>query len=289
MHPNGALLIPSFAVERAQELIADLTQLMADGALPPIPIYVDSPLATKATRVFARHAKELEAGTALMAGLEARHLRFTETVEQSKSLDRLQGFHIVIAASGMCEAGRIRHRLKNWLWRDEATVLLVGYQAEGTLGRILLEGASSVRIQGEGFPVRARIRSLDLYSGHADAAELVAWVRARLPIARGLFLVHGEPAATDALAGRLAGVVEPVVSPRLDEAFDLTAGGPRRVEDAAPPRIAPEAVARLDWHNDVSRLYLDINDALAGAADERARDTLIRRLRRALPEEAPRR
>jgi metallo-beta-lactamase family protein len=287
MHPNGALLIPSFAVERAQELIADLAQLMDEGALPEIPIYVDSPLATKATRVFLRHHRELEGGAALNAAIRSRRLRFTQSVEQSMALDRLHGFHIVIAASGMCEAGRIRHRLKNWIWRDEATVLLVGFQAEGTLGRILQDGARRVRIQGEGYEVRARIRSLDLYSGHADGPELVQWVRERLPIAWNVFLVHGEAPAVEALAGRLSAVVDPgrIVRPVLDQSFDLTRTGVRRVMEAPAPRIRPDAVARLDWHNDVSRLLLDVNDALAAAADERARNVLIRRLRRALGRE----
>lgn len=287
IHPNGALLIPSFAVERAQELIADLSDLMATGELPDVPIYVDSPLATKANQVFVRHARELEGGTRLRQALGSRHLHFTQTVEQSIALDRLRGFHIVIAASGMCEAGRIRHRLKNWIWRDEATVLLVGFQAEGTLGRILQDGARRVRIQGDSYDVRARIRTLDLYSGHADAPELVDWVRARLPIRCNLFLVHGEEPAIEALAGRLSPIVDPgrIIRPVLDEAFDLTLSGARRVAEAPAPRIRPEQVARLDWHNDVSRLFLDINDALAGVADERARDVLIRRLRRALDED----
>ncbi|MBP7240794.1 MBL fold metallo-hydrolase [Amaricoccus sp.] len=284
IHPNGALLIPSFAVERAQELIVDLTRLMAEGELPQIPIHVDSPLASRATRIFARHARELEEGAGLLAGLRSRQVHFTETVEQSKALDRQQGFHIVIAASGMCEAGRIRHRLKNWIWRDEATVLFVGYQAEGTLGRILQDGASTVRIQGEDFPVRARIRSIDLYSGHADGPELAEWIRERLPIAREVFLVHGEPPAMDGLAARLAGVLDPdrVLTPVLDEGFELAPAGARSLPPAGAPRLPSERVARLDWHNDVSRLILDINDALADAADERARDVLIRRLRRAL-------
>ncbi|MDP4033988.1 MAG: MBL fold metallo-hydrolase [Pseudorhodobacter sp.] len=284
MHPNGALLIPSFAVERAQELISDLSRLIAEGALPPIPIYVDSPLATRATRVFAKHTRELEEGAVLTRGLKSRDLRFTETTEQSKALDRLHGFHIVIAASGMCEAGRIRHRLKNWLWRDEATVLFVGYQAEGTLGRILQDGARTVRIQGEEFAVRARIRSIDLYSGHADASELVSWIRERQPIRHDLFLVHGEQPAIEALAARLDGVVAAghVIRPVLDETFGLTGAGVVRLSPPTPPRLAPDKVAHLDWHNDVSRLILDINDTLAATADEKARDVLIRRLQRAL-------
>lgn len=283
-HPNGVLLIPSFAVERAQELISDLGRLIAEGALPPIPIYVDSPLATKATRVFAEHHRDLEEGAVLMKGLQSRHLHFTETREQSIALDRVQGFHIVIAASGMCDAGRIRHRLKNWLWRDEATVLFTGFQAVGTLGRILQDGAKSVRIQGEEFAVRARIRSLDLYSGHADGAELLEWIKARLPIRHEIFLVHGEEAAMEGLAARLKGIIEPahVLRPELDESFALTPTSSQSLTKAAPPRLRPEMVGRLDWHNDVSRLILDINEALLASPDEKTRGVLIRRLQRAL-------
>lgn len=286
MHPHGALLIPSFAVERAQELISDLGRLIAGGDLPKIPIYVDSPLATKATRVFARHHKELEEGAVLMQGLKSRHFHFTETREQSIALDRVQGFHIVIAAAGMCDAGRIRHRLKNWLWRDEATVLFTGFQALGTLGRLLQDGAKSVRIQGEEFAVRARIRSLDLYSGHADGTELRDWIRARLPIRHQLFLVHGEEPAIAGLAARLDGILaqDDVLQPELDEGFALTKDGARSLARTTPPRLSPEKVARLDWHNDVSRLLLEINAALLASPDEKTRAALIRRLQRALQE-----
>lgn len=284
MNPNGALLIPSFAVERAQELISDLGRLIAEGALPQIPIFVDSPLATKATRVFAEHHKELEEGAVLMKSLKSRHLHFTETREQSIALDREQGFHIVIAASGMCDAGRIRHRLKNWLWRNEATVLFTGFQAVGTLGRILQDGATSVRIQGEEFAVRARIRSLDLYSGHADGTELRDWIKERLPIRHQVFLVHGEEAAMAGLAARLDGIViaRDVLQPRLDEGFVLTPDGAESLAPAAPPRLSPDKVAQLDWHNDVSRLLLEINEGLLASPDEKTRAALIRRLQRAL-------
>ncbi len=245
---------------------------------------MDSPLATKATRVFAKHHKELEEGAVLMQGLKSRHLHFTETREQSIALDRVQGFHIVIAASGMCDAGRIRHRLRNWLWRDEATVLFTGFQAAGTLGRILQDGAKSVRIQGEEFAVRARIRSLDLYSGHADGTELRDWIKARLPIRHQLFLVHGEEPAMAGLAARLDGIVaqDDVLLPKLDEGFVLTPDGTQSLAPTTPPRLSPEKVAHLDWHNDVSRLLLEINEGLRASPDEKTRAALIRRLQRAL-------
>ncbi|GAB4267241.1 MAG: MBL fold metallo-hydrolase [Pararhodobacter sp.] len=281
---DGALLIPSFAVERAQELIADLTHLMADGDLPRIPIFVDSPLAARATEVFDRNAGTLEGGKAFRRALRAEQLHFTHSVEDSKALDSVTGFHIVIAASGMCEAGRIRHRLKRWIWSDAATVLLAGYQARGTLGRILLDGARSVRIQGEAFDVRARIRSIDLYSGHADGPELEAWIAARGPLRGALFLTHGEEEPMQALATRLQPRLGdiPVLRPTLDESVELTPAGPVNRKDAPDPRIRPEAVANLDWHNDVSALFLDLNEALSATADDRTRATLIRQIRRAL-------
>jgi metallo-beta-lactamase family protein len=284
MHPRGVLLIPSFAVERAQELIADLRQLMSEGALPRIPIHVDSPMATAATRVFVKHAKALEGGKAFVAGLRTRELHFTETVEQSKALDRMRGFHIVIAASGMCEAGRIRHRLKNWIWRDEATVLLVGFQATGTLGRILQDGAAHVRIQGRDYAVRARIRSIELYSGHADGPELLAWIAQRLPLRHQVFLVHGEDDALQGLAARLAGRLsaDKLLIPALDDGFALTDRGAVALRGQTAPRIAPGAVGHPDWHNDLSQLILSINRAIDQSGSEEERAALVRRLQAVL-------
>jgi len=282
---DGVLLIPTFAVERAQELIADLSSLMLAGDIPFCPIHVDSPMATRATALFRKHARELENGAALVEGLKSSHLHFTESVEQSRALATARGFHIILAASGMCEAGRIRHHLKNWIAREAATLLLVGYQAEATLGRLLQDGVAQVRIQGEEFPVRARIRSIDLYSGHADGPELAQWIMERAPIRHGLFLVHGEEEAMAGLAARLTDVpAERIAVPALDDSYSLTENGFVRRANTEPPRLAPEQVARMDWHNDVSRLILDINEALRGTADERGRNALIRRLRRALEE-----
>ena len=284
MKARGALIVPSFAVERTQEFLVDLVGLMEAGDVPHAPIFIDSPLATRASAVFETHASELDGGEALVRALNADNVRFTETVEQSKGINRIRGFHVVIAASGMCDAGRIRHHLKQWLWRSEATVLLIGYQAQGTLGRILQDGASRVKIQGEDILVRARIRSLDLYSGHADAAELVAWVQERMPLRRSLFLVHGEEGALEALRGDLSSVVPPaqIVTPSLDESFDLAGSEARPLDTGQGKRIAPERIGRQDWHNDAAKLMLDIDDALGRAADEKTRAVVIRRLRRAL-------
>ncbi|MDP9857566.1 MBL fold metallo-hydrolase [Agrobacterium tumefaciens] len=289
-HQSGVLLIPSFAVERTQELLADLVSLLDAGAITRCPIIIDSPLATRATEVFSRHARELENGELLLRALRSRQIRFTETAEQSRSIDNLKGFHIVIAASGMCEAGRIRHRLKNWLWRPEATVLLVGYQASGTLGRILEDGASAVRIQGDEIVVRASIRKLDVYSGHADAPELAAWVAARVPVKHAIFLVHGERPAISGLNARLAAMNPSfaIIEPDLDTTYSLTGTGAILLSAKQElPRLQPIRVGRGDWHNDFQSLVMDLQDRLDKAADEKQRSVILRKIRRTLEETGP--
>ncbi|NBJ10725.1 MBL fold metallo-hydrolase [Microvirga arsenatis] len=283
MRPSGVLLIPSFAVERTQELLVDLMELMEAGELPDIPIFIDSPLASKASTIFKRHAGELRNGGDLVQALESRWVRFTETVEQSKSIDRIHSFHIIIAASGMCEAGRIRHHLKAWLWKDEATVLFVGFQAQGTLGRILQDGASKVRIHGEEIKVRARMKTLDLYSGHADGPELKTWLSERLPVRRGVFLVHGEDPALKALQASLDEVEQApdALIPEIDDLYDLSGARPVRM-DRPEPRLSGSSAGHRDWHNDYAELLLDINGAIEAAADRKAKGVIIRRIRDAL-------
>ena len=281
---NGPLIIPSFAVERTQELLVDLHLLMQAGVVPRAPIFVDSPLATRASAIFQRHADEIENGDVLRQALISAELRFTDTVEQSKAINRLTGFFVVIAASGMCDAGRIRHHLKANLWRKNATVMMAGYQVQGSLGRVLLDGARRVRIQGEEIEVRANVILFDLYSGHADAVELVAWILARGPIGQSLFLTHGEEEGLTGLAERLKGSFPEgrIIKPQLDDAFRLGPEGCLPVEINHARRLKPESVGRLDWHNDLSRLLLDVSEAVNSAADERGRAKIIRQMQRAL-------
>lgn len=276
---GGPLLIPAFAVERTQELIVDLVDLMNRGVIPQAPIFLDSPLAIRATEVFERDAS----GPAHL--LASPHLRPTESVDDSKAIDRLEGFHVVIAASGMCDAGRIRHHLKRYLWQAATTVLFTGFQAQGTLGRFLNDGAKAVRIQGEEIQVKARMRRIDDYSGHADGPELARWIAARRPIRRGVFLVHGEEPALQGLSERIAERSVPasqVFLPLLDDIYELSTRAPTPLDVSRRRRLAPEAVTNLDWHNDMSKLILDINERMQQAADDRARGVIVRRLRRAL-------
>jgi len=277
--PDGVLLIPSFAVERTQELLADLIRLMESAAIPTAPVFIDSPLAIRATRIFAHAASDLADGREFTGLMHSTWLRPTETVEESKAIEDISGFKIILAGSGMCDAGRIRHHLRRWLWHKQATVLLVGFQASGTLGRLLQEGAQQVRIQGDEISVRARVSWTDDYSGHADAPELAEWIAARQPVRAGLFLVHGEEQALQDLAARLA-PARPMI-PDLDATYVLNPSG-ARLSGEGKPRLPPETVSRLDWHNARSRLILDIGTKLDATSDDTTREALLRRLRAAL-------
>lgn len=283
---GGPVLIPAFAVERAQELLADLLTLMDEGQVPRADIFLDSPLAIEATEIFQRRGWNRATGVNPFADLhQGGHLRFVRDPSESDDLERLSGWHIIMAASGMCDAGRVRKHLKRLLWRRDATVLLSGFQAVGTLGRILQEGARRVSIQGEAIQVRARIRALDVYSAHADAQGLVAWAKARQPVSGAVFLLHGEPSARDGLKERLVanGFATPhVLTPQMDESFALTSTsvGPG---DLPPHRIAPSAVARPDWHNARAGLLLALDQQLQVAADDTEREQLISALQALLP------
>jgi metallo-beta-lactamase family protein len=257
---------------------------MAERQIKGVPVFLDSPLANNATQVFAQHAAALE-DIALDENelFRNRNFRFVESVEESKSLNQITGGAIIIAASGMCEAGRIRHHLRNNLWRAKATVLFVGYQAPGTLGRLILEGEKSVRMFGEEVAVKARIREIGNYSAHADQKELVDWMVERQPIHRGIFLTHGEDQARAALREHLsaAGLAKDLIHlPRIDDRFELLAAGapapkPRRA------RIPDSGIAR-DWHNDYAVLLLDLSRRLERLPGDEARRQLLRRLRAAL-------
>lgn len=280
---GGNLLVPAFAVERTQELLHDLDLLMERGALPTVPIAIDSPLAQEATAIFRRHAEDIDPAERARTPLSGANIRFTRSVEESKALNRVKGGMIIVSASGMAEAGRIRHHLLNNLFRPQATVLFVGHQAAGTLGRLLLDGADAVRIMGQNVLVRAHVESLDLYSGHADRGGLEAWLRARLPVRRGLFLVHGEADARAAFAGFAAGPVGAgrVHQPELDSVFALAPEGARPL--AAGARLAPAAAARaFDWKNERAALLLALEQRLSALPDDPAREGLLRRMRKTL-------
>ena len=206
---GGRVVVPAFAVGRTQELVAVLHRLFGLGAIPDVPVFVDSPMAREATAVFQRHPECFDDDTRRLfreehgAPLGFERLRYISTVDESRSLNDQNGPCIIISASGMCEGGRVAHHLQHSLGNPHHTVLFVGYQAEGTLGRKLRDGAKNVNVFGEPTDVRAEIAALDGFSAHADQAEILAWVKQLSPLPRTIFLVHGETDAMETLAGLL--------------------------------------------------------------------------------------
>jgi len=203
---GGKVLIPSFALERAQEVLYHLSRLMHDGRLPRIPVFVDSPMATAVTRIFETSASYLDdefrqSRKAMGLVMMAENVRFISSVEESKRVTSGSDSCIVIAGSGMCEHGRILHHLKHGIENERNSIVLVGYQAEHTLGRRLADGETKVRIFGDWFERRATVVKLDAFSAHADRNDLLAYVQAVRP--GKVCLVHGEPAARAGLADAL--------------------------------------------------------------------------------------
>jgi len=201
---RGWVLIPSFAIGRAQEVLYLLNTLWSDGRLARLPVYVDSPMASSAIPLFASHREEhdLEMASLMDAErcpFEGPNVHFVQSRDQSKALNEREGPGIIIAGSGMANGGRIRHHLVNRVSQPETTVLFVGYQGAGTPGRALLEGAETFRAFGWEVPVRARIERLDALSAHADRGEILRWLRGFRAAPRRTFLVHGEPDARAAL------------------------------------------------------------------------------------------
>ena len=205
---GGNVIVPAFAVGRTQQVIYQLHRLVAQGRLRQPRVFVDSPMATEVTRITRQHLELFDEQARQLVGWHARgadlpDLHFTASVEESMALNKLRRGAIIISASGMCDAGRIRHHLRHNLPRPECSVLMPGFQAQGTLGRRLVDGASQVRMFGEEIPVRAAIHSVDGLSAHADQAALMSWASAfRQPPSR-TFVVHGEALAAQTLADML--------------------------------------------------------------------------------------
>ena len=202
---RGCLLIPAFAIGRTQDLVYTIRQMEDAGEIPPIPVYIDSPMGIEATQIYSHHTAEHDFEMAQLSNhdrnpLRSRAMVVAKSPEQSKAINNFKGPLIIISASGMATGGRVLHHLKHRLPNPDTTVLLVGYQAEGTRGRLLQEGAKSVKLLGEAIPVRAKIKVLDGFSAHADRAEILRWLRTFKKAPTMTYIVHGEPPAAQALA-----------------------------------------------------------------------------------------
>jgi metallo-beta-lactamase family protein len=225
---GGRVLIPAFAVGRTQEIVYDLHALARERRMPAIPIYIDSPLATDATSVFSMHPEVFDKTEGLVQMVQDLFrfelLHYTRDVADSKALNTQRGPMVVISPSGMCEVGRILHHLHAGASDPRNTIIIPGFQAEGTLGRKIVERSETLRIFGDDIPLRARVEVLDGYSAHADRNELARWldaVRGSSKRAPAVSLVHGEPPAQEALSSALAQRGYKVSCPAPGERVDL--------------------------------------------------------------------
>ena len=230
---GGNVVIPSFAVGRTQELLYFIREIKDQGLVksnPDFPVYIDSPLAKKATTIFTGNLHGYLDEDALALVQDGTHmfnftnLRMTETSEESKALNEDHAPKVIISASGMCDAGRIRHHLKHNLWRPECTVVFVGYQGEGTLGRSLLEGTKSVKLFGEEIAVHAKIVNFQGLSSHADRDHLLSWISDfKEPKPQHVFVVHGDREVAPFFAQTIQGMGFTAHAPQYTEVYDLIA------------------------------------------------------------------
>ena len=230
---GGNVIIPSFAVGRTQELLYFIREIKDAGLVksnPDFPVYIDSPLAKKATTIFTGNLHGYLDEDALALVQDGTHmfnftnLRMTETSEESKALNEEPTPKVIISASGMCDAGRIRHHLKHNLWRPDSTIVFVGYQGEGTLGRALLDGAKSVKLFGEEIAVRAEIVNFQGLSSHADRDHLLAWIQnVKAPKPQHVFVVHGDREVAPYFAQSIESLGFRAHAPQYTEVYDLIA------------------------------------------------------------------
>lgn len=241
------VIIPTFAVERTQEILYSLLQLRRQGRLPAdMPIYVDSPLAIRATDVFLKHEEQLHTpdGKGLAGIRDAdSNIHYTLSSQESQALNTLKGPAVILSASGMCNAGRIKHHLKHNIWRPGASIVFVGYQAVGTLGRKIVDGAQTVRLFNDEMAVKAKVFTINGFSAHAGQSQLLDWIGGMARPSMRVVLVHGEPRAQEALAGLIRekwGLQ--VDAPDYLEEMSVTSGGA-----AVRPADAGRARPRVDW------------------------------------------
>jgi metallo-beta-lactamase family protein len=219
---RGKLFIPSFAVERTQELLYRMKQFTLKGVMPKEPVFLDSPLAIRATDVFEKHYEVYDKETkATKKPFSFSALSYTMKPPQSKRLNNMPGPMIIIAGSGMCTAGRIQHHFRNGIDNQNNTVLFVGYQAEGTEGKQIKEGAKNIELFGQNFPIRAEIFSIDAFSGHADYNGLLGWVKGFKKKPKKVFIIHGEEESALSFKEKLEKIGLKAKVPKLYETVEL--------------------------------------------------------------------
>ena len=289
MRRGGNLIIPSFAVERTQDLLYDLSVLQSEGQLDPsIDVYIDSPLAIAATEIFQRSLEYYDQETMKMVNsghhpLKLPNLKFSRTREESVELNNLKGHAIIISASGMCDAGRIKFHLKYNIWRPESTILFVGYQANGTLGRRILDGEKMVTIHGDQLVVKADIQSIEAYSAHADQIGLMSWLKGFKQKPKTVFLVHGEEKVQPVLADLIQKELNlQVVIPNWLDEIELKPTGVGEAEQIAVtiPAYRAEAMNKaLVAENLYLKIRTRLNNLFQEKYDKAQYDELIETLK----------
>lgn len=218
---KGVIVVPSFAVGRAQHLLHILAQLRRAKKIPDVPVHLDSPMSIDATEIFTRHTQDHRISEGEVRAM-CQIATYARSSEESKAIGQYQGPMIIVSASGMATGGRVLHHLQRYAPDPKSTVLFVGYQAAGTRGRALIDGTTELKIHGQYVPVRARVAHIDALSAHADYAELIDWLRSAELSPRKVFVTHGEQAATDAFRRRLHDTFGwNVVDPDDGAVFDL--------------------------------------------------------------------
>lgn len=277
LNNGGRVIIPSFAVGRTQEILYELDKLKEEygqdeefakkyAKIMSVPVYVDSPLAISATEVFKKNTNlfEDEIQEKIRRGdnpLEFPGLQFTQTADESKALNMDLRPAIILSASGMCDVGRIKHHLKHNLWNPNSTILFVGYQAPGTLGRSIVDGAKKVKIFGEEIAVNARVEYIEGYSGHADQTWLLNFVYSFTNPPKHIFLVHGEPEGQEVLKQKLEETSEcKVTIPNFGDSFELTDDEPILLEESQVVQDYKKEFKRLDIIDRIEELKENIAD-----------------------------
>lgn len=224
---GGKVVIPTFAVERTQELIYHIGQLVSERRIPVVPVIVDSPMAVDVTETFRNHKDSFDSVTweRILSGdapFSFPNLLMSRTTDESKAINRMEGPAVIMSTSGMCTAGRIKHHLRRTIENPNNTILFVGYQAEGTLGRVILRGKSPIRIHGREYELRARIEQIHGFSGHGDRDDLLRWCGSLEKDPRHVFLTHGEKDSAMALADALGEKGWQATVPNYQEVIELS-------------------------------------------------------------------
>jgi metallo-beta-lactamase family protein len=267
VNSGGNLVIPAFAVGRTQDLLYHIKTLLRSGMIPRVPVYIDSPMAVSVTEIYRQNPDCYDQSTRQLfeaheSPFEFPNLHFIRLAEESKQLNETAKGAVIISANGMCEAGRILHHLKHNLWRPESNILFVGYQAEGTLGKRLLDGAKVVKIMGEEIQVTAKIHSIDGFSAHADQKGLLDWVGKFTNKPRGLFIIHGEgQAQTDFAAILKSNLQIDSLIPGLGDQYNL--GAEARLEQKGAKLTADYSLERTltDFEHNILNLRSQIRQS----------------------------